>query len=481
MKTFGWRYHCRPLSTEWGLRSRQDASPLGTEGCMPNGDQNQARGQSALTPRSRGLVDRAGRDRAVAAGFTLVEMTIVVAIVLILISIAAPSYRNSVIRAKEALGSPTDKGSDRVLALANEHEHNRLEVLSSDGRFVLLYATKAPVRILARSDGARLRPGEPGPSDDTLRVVELESGREVGRIETTFFPRQIRFLPGTDQVFYYEPHEGPTRGGVFKVWEFRTEETTLSVTKSAGPGIGQMAFLDKERALGIMSVGEGEWHLGELRLPGCKAKIIPETRSGNFIADPVLSPDRRHLAYAVVGRHQLIVRDVETMEIVGKLHPPGLAVYQHFFTPDGKHLLAFAGDKGIVRGGTKRYLLLYRTLDYELTRTLHATEWETLGSDPSAMAVSPDGKMIAIGYTRKEKGFLSNFLRGIRYERAVIILYYLETLKEVARVSHPRLRRRRSDPFQAKVGRLIFTPDGKYLLSSTHDTRVWRIETSKPD
>lgn len=38
-----------------------------------------------------------------AAGFTLVELMVVIAIIFILISVAAPIYRNSVIRAREAV------------------------------------------------------------------------------------------------------------------------------------------------------------------------------------------------------------------------------------------------------------------------------------------------------------------------------------------------------------------------------------------
>ncbi len=70
---------------------------------MPIGDRSQARAQGALTPRSRHHAGRAGRDRAVATGFSLIELIIVVSIVLILISVAAPIYRNSIIRAKEAV------------------------------------------------------------------------------------------------------------------------------------------------------------------------------------------------------------------------------------------------------------------------------------------------------------------------------------------------------------------------------------------
>ena len=70
---------------------------------MPIGDRSQAPDQTVLTPRSRHLAGRAGRDRSVAAGFTLIELIIVVSIMLILIAVAAPIYRNSIIRAKEAV------------------------------------------------------------------------------------------------------------------------------------------------------------------------------------------------------------------------------------------------------------------------------------------------------------------------------------------------------------------------------------------
>ena len=69
---------------------------------MPIGDRSQARSQGALTRRRRRLAARAGRNAA-AAGFTLIELIVVVSIILILISVAAPMYRNSIIRAKEAV------------------------------------------------------------------------------------------------------------------------------------------------------------------------------------------------------------------------------------------------------------------------------------------------------------------------------------------------------------------------------------------
>ena len=73
------------------------------EASMPIGDRSQARSQGVLTRCSRRLAARAGRNASVAVGFTLIELIVVVSIILILISVAAPIYRNSIIRAKEAV------------------------------------------------------------------------------------------------------------------------------------------------------------------------------------------------------------------------------------------------------------------------------------------------------------------------------------------------------------------------------------------
>lgn len=67
---------------------------------------NGKRGHSGLAmflfgSQSQGTRRATGRPPG--AGFTLMELMIVITIILILISIAAPVYRNSIIRAKEAV------------------------------------------------------------------------------------------------------------------------------------------------------------------------------------------------------------------------------------------------------------------------------------------------------------------------------------------------------------------------------------------
>lgn len=62
-----------------------------------------ATGVPACPPSDQAPRPKTGREACHHTGFTLVELMIVVAILLILVSMAAPIYRAAVIRAKEAV------------------------------------------------------------------------------------------------------------------------------------------------------------------------------------------------------------------------------------------------------------------------------------------------------------------------------------------------------------------------------------------
>src|SRR5262249_17940621 len=118
-------------------------------------------------------------------------------------------------------GAPAaGKGDHKALKLFAEYKHNILEDLSADGRLMLFYQTSKPMRTFTyRSDTDKVKPDQPEVYDDLLRIVELESGREVGRIGTEFYPRAAQFLPNTQKVFYKEPKGSKLPGSLFKLWD----------------------------------------------------------------------------------------------------------------------------------------------------------------------------------------------------------------------------------------------------------------------
>ena len=374
------------------------------------------------------------------------------------------------------------------LKLVAEYKKNRLEDVSADGRLLLLYETSVPIRTYTLPlDGSPGKANQPPVYDDMLRVVERDGGRELKHVSVEFFPEDVQFIPGRQQVFYKEPKEsGSKLEWRFKIWNFPTGEAEACSNDDAIHS-SYMTFLSAQRALYAgWQASKREEPLVTLTLPNCNRTIIgpvnptdPKARiwaGGQFS----LSPNRDQVAYGT--GEEVIVRDAATLKTVKQIKPTSRLIFggSPMYTPDGKFLLIVASNTIFDKPETRRYLLFYDTTNYEMARQLDITSWSPpdLRDDVAvnsnvigtAMAVSPDSRLLAVGYTKEEKKAYSIT------EQAHIVLYDLTTGEEVARASHPPVKQQRDDPFIAKVGKLAFTPDGKYLLSSTHDTLVWQIE-----
>ena len=334
----------------------------------------------------------------------------------------------------------------KSLKLVAEYRQNKLKDLSADSRLILFYQTSTPLRTYTFRPGVGVRPDQPEVYDDLLRVVELASGREVGRISTQFYPFSEQFVPGTQQVFYSEPKPDPQRGRLYKLWNVTSGQMRVCLDAPEGD-FSWATFLNSQQAIGTVSQQNGEEILSRLNLPDCNiTALAPVQRrlSSGFR----LSPNKQHLIHAGSGR-ELVVRNVATGNIVKRFTPPeGLFFTSNsIYTPDGKFFLVFAYDKiNPTLPGTKSYLLFYQTTNYEPVRRLEI-------ESGSAMAVSPDSRLLAVGYTKEEKKAFSVT------EQAQVVLYDLATGEEVARASHPPVKQQRSDPFAAKITRLAFTPD----------------------
>ena len=380
-------------------------------------------------------------------------------------------------------GSPTTSAVNltvkpvdtKSLKLVAQYKHNSLQQISSDGNLLLFYESSKPVRTYTLTAGGKGTANQPDANTDVLRVVERGSGRELGRLGVGFFPEDIQFMPGTQRVFYKEPEQvdGKLEWRI-KIWDLANGEAREC--SSANAMSQSFSLIDAQHVLNIMrQAGKGE-RLAILALPECsQTKLSASVHSEPMAGSIWFSPSRKEMAY--VSGQKVVVRNTATLDVTKEINPPsGMNFGENaIYTPDGKFLLVVAANTIFDKPDTKRFLYFYDTTNYQLARQLDVTAWSppvvndevALKSSVigTAMAVAPDSRTIAVGYTKDQSGT----------QQAHVVLYDLETGKELGRAVHPAIKENRDDPFAAQIGKLVFTPDGKHLLSSTNDTLVWEV------
>jgi WD40 repeat protein len=364
-----------------------------------------------------------------------------------------------------------------TMSLIGVHENNRFFDVSENGSSLILYQTAAQTRLMTGNNKYA--------HDDLLRVVDIESGRELARADTEFFPSSVKFVPDSKNVFYVEP-ENPSKYAL-KIWNYSTGESARCSDKNSF-GLSNVTFFNRSMAVAaLLDDTHRQSLLVKIGLPGCVLDVIgpadPSDPKRYRVFGPLsVSPGGNHVAYKVpaVNLERIIVRDTATGDTVTNIEPRGLYLNpKTVYTDDGRFLIALAANTGIVTSATKRYLLFYDAKNYELKRQLDITTWDRPDSKPTgaelvvslgtAWAVSPDGRLIAVGY------------RTADGRQPYIVLYDLASGKELCRAAYPPISPRQNDPFLGTIGSLAFTPDGKTLVSSTHDTRIWRLDSVPQD
>jgi general secretion pathway protein G len=124
------------------------------------------------------------RCRHVAAGFTLIELMVVVALISVLAGMGVVMYRNSVLRTKEAV---LHEDLFRMRDAIDQYYADKgkypagLEALVADG--YLRQVPKDP--ITNSSETWQTIPAEPNPGDPTAEVgiFDVKSGAEGGAID----------------------------------------------------------------------------------------------------------------------------------------------------------------------------------------------------------------------------------------------------------------------------------------------------------
>lgn len=357
------------------------------------------------------------------------------------------------------------------MKLVSEYKQDRLEALSADGRLLLMFHSNKPVRSYTIPiDGTRAVAKQSPPFDDRLRVVDRGTGREVGSIPIDFFAVNKSFVLETARIFYSEPKRDSTPGWQSKLWDPASGEIRICLDAPDGkiPGV---FFLNNQWSFALVSNENGGALLAKFNVTGCVLKhlgpIDPNNPRKQTWGNLALSRDGRFLAYS--NGEQVLIRDLENNQVVRRLTAePSFFKGTLAFTPDDKTLVAVTCARGCSDSDaeSKNHLWFYNTSDYKKARELEVPKL-------TALKISPDSRLFAIAYKEEKQRALW------RTEQGTIVLYDFLTGEQLARASHPSVKQRRDNPRAAEVSSLAFTPDGKYLISSTNDTRVWQIDGRK--
>ena len=120
-----------------------------------------------------------GRRSKPAAGFTLIEMVIVISMVLVLLAIALPMYNQSILRAREATFKENLHTLNRVI---NQYSLNKKKAPQSlDDLIQAGYLKYIPNDITGKADTWKLDPEDPQNAYDSNNpgIAGVHSGSEA--------------------------------------------------------------------------------------------------------------------------------------------------------------------------------------------------------------------------------------------------------------------------------------------------------------
>lgn len=344
---------------------------------------------------------------------------------------------------------------------------------TADGRHLLFFDGDASwgYRIDVRRGRVRAKQ-ERFPSGNSLRVVESGTWATVARIGCSECYR-ARFSPSGKEVFFSDLVR--VEGELIStrtLWEPASGKVRNCPTDPEG-GFGAFAFLDEQTLLGTARGTAGRGNLlARMSLPDCSVSVVgpidpaEPDQEVTTASGVVLSPDRKYAVVRTRPWRQAIVWDMENNKVVRRLDSPEPLWDLVVWTPDGRRVIftpwSLTSDS--------RCLWLYDTSTYQPRCINNAAGHHA----ERALAVSPDSRTLAASYVVEEE------TRWRTIERAVIVLYDLETGQEVGRALHSKITQKRNRPFAAWISHLLFTRDGRYLLSSTDDTVVWELLNEEP-
>lgn len=166
-------------------------------------------------------------------------------------------------------------------------------------KLVCSYFTRRKLRC-----AGRIRPRAGYPSDDLLRVVRVENGEEIARIETKFFPTGVSFVPEGRSIFYLEPQSDSEYAP--RLWDYQARSSQRCSPDNQF-GLSNVTFVNGRSAVAtLLEERTRQASLVRLTLPRCVRTILGaadplDTKSYRAFGPLSISVDRQHVAYRAPG------------------------------------------------------------------------------------------------------------------------------------------------------------------------------------
>jgi hypothetical protein len=342
-----------------------------------------------------------------------------------------------------------------------------LQDISADGEVLLLSGTTAPIQFYTTGEDRANGAGKRGLSE--LRLVSTQSGESLHRIGIEGLVYWARITAGRRSGFVTWMENAQLR---FGAWDTATSKPKLVENPQGLSNVAYPAFFPLTQTTALMSYRspESDWMMtivdwqGQFSKPSTKNDPTGEKASSSY---PTFSRDWTRFAHVFSGRNaRILVRGIHDLAVVAEVSAPlGQRFSQIALNSDGSTL---AADAHYTKTGLPR--------DPHSVHEVHLYDVATGGllkrfpiDGRDRLAFSADGRLLAVGRRSTHEG------KELRVQ-GVIGIHDAQTGRKLAEVSHPEVVEPRMNPFIGNVSRIEFLADDSHLITSTQDTRVWRID-----
>ena len=353
------------------------------------------------------------------------------------------------------------------LKLQREFKNAILLASAPDGKSICLYFAESRSEAFVLSTGRWLHK-DARRSRDSLQVVALDTGNPVfsGLFRESVYPASF-FADG--KRLFVETSSFMNEGKLLHqqaIVDLRSGKIAERIVEpDPSTAFGFHAIRDE-----VLLVQEYDRKskrsiaLREVRWPECVAVVSSpyasrerEEEGGDF--EKFFSADRETMSYGF--DHVIVCRRTKDLALLWTrvIDREYMGAWRLAVSADGRYIAAAVTDSAFSHKQKKYYVGVYGGKDGEELARLPIT-----GTD--GLAISSNGKLVAT----------AEVVYGKRGAVPTVTVYDISSGVKVARAEHEPVT---SNPFMnASFGihGIEFTADGKYLITSTHDTRVWSLD-----